>query len=73
MRKIFRNMGLIVRGRLTMGTLIVVVAVLLVGIPIGLRMLTRLALLGFIVGSIVLLVYETFSATAPSPRDRNRR
>ncbi|MCL4876748.1 MAG: hypothetical protein KJ064_08825 [Anaerolineae bacterium] len=56
-----------------MGTLIVVVAVLLVGIPIGLRMLTRLALLGFIVGSIVLLVYETFSATAPSPRDRNRR
>lgn len=73
MRKIFRNMGLIVRGRLTMGTLIVVVAVLLVGIPIGLRMLTRLALLGFIAGSIILLVYETFSTTAPSPRDRKRR
>jgi hypothetical protein len=56
-----------------MGTLIVVVAVLLVGIPIGLRMLTRLALLGFIAGSIILLVYETFSTTAPSPRDRKRR
>ncbi len=60
-----------------MATLFILLIALLIGIPISWRMLSRLAVLVFIAGSLFLLVYETF-ADAPPPRtprlrDRNSR
>lgn len=60
-----------------MGILAVLLIAFLISIPISWRMLSRLAVLVFIAGSMILLVYETFAGTPPPRpprlRDRNSR